>query len=263
MTSLDERMRRVQASGGTVHRDGDAPAVPAARQSSGRSTGQKFANDYLMKMAYGDGGKLQEERSLLAAAAQKGEGFPVASVDYTTKNGNGATYYPVMRDDKNFDQVVEQVATNTGLSGDEVLAQLGEPAAAEAAMRTGQNLAASHHAGISHAAERVATGLGADLIGEEPVRAAALKAMALEEEQLAKAMGLSPGNQPGGADAALPEWLPRMDNLAPWQTAAGYGAVAAGAGAASVALANHLTAKGQQQNDPVAHAAAMQAMNAY
>lgn len=265
MRSLKEMGDRARAAG--VDLSDDAPRSGGGQaQAAGnkrRSGGEAFASDYLMKMAYGKGGKLGEERSLLAAAARQGEGFPVASVAYTTKGGKDATYYPVMRGKEGFEQVVDQISTNTGLTPEEVLAQLGDPATAEAAMRTGQNLAGAHHAGIGHAAARVATGLGQDLIGEEPLRAAALKAMAIEQDALAKAMGLSPGNQPGGADARLPQWLPQMEGAAPWQTLAGYGAIAAGTGAAGLALANHLMAKGQQQSDPVAYAAAMQAMNAY
>lgn len=296
---MSEMKARAEAAGVDLSEDaprsgGGNAQAPGRQQNSG---GKKFVSDYLKKMAYGDGGKLGEERSLLAAAANKGEGFPVAAVDYTTKGGKDATYYPVMRGKETLEDVADQVSTNTGLTPEEVLAQLGDPAAAEAAMRTAQHLSASHHAGILNAAQRTATGLGADLIGDDSVRAraleamaveagqlrnavapgigadlvgtdadlraATLKAMAVEQDALAKALGLSPGNQPGGADAALPEWLPRMDNLTPMQTTGFYGAALAGAGAASVALANHLMAKGQQQSDPVAYAAAMQAMNAY
>jgi len=104
--------------------------------------------------------------------------------------------------------------------------------------------------------QSVADGLGS---ADEKVRAGAESQVA----QIQKVLGsvIKPevndwASQPVGAFKDLPV----MQSVTNGQMAM---AAATGAGAASVILANQLMAKGQQQNDPVAYAAAMQSMNAY
>jgi hypothetical protein len=260
----------------------------------------------LQGLAYGDGGKLAEERAILGAAHRQGNGFDGVPVVTYQGGGGERNYFPVQRRKESLDQAVAQVAKNTGLSPDEVLSQLGPADEARQALLNAGNLAASHHMGITNAAQRVAQGLGSHLIGsnadlrsqamaelqvtpqsigsalnlqdpavvkreagsallgeDETRRKAELEAMGIRPEDLAQKLGMAPGNQPGGADARLPEWLPQMQDLAPWQTLAGYGAATAGIGAGGVMLANHLMAQGQQQSDPIAYAKAMQSLAAY
>lgn len=104
--------------------------------------------------------------------------------------------------------------------------------------------------------QSVADGLGS---ADEKVRAGAESQVA----QIQKVLGsvIKPevndwASQPVGAFKDLPV----MQSVTNGQMAM---AAATGAGAASVILANQLMAKGQQQSDPVAYAAAMQSMNAY
>ena len=79
----------------------------------------------------------------------------------------------------------------------------------------------------------------------------------------ANAAAASMNEPPMASEPQLPSWLPHMQRLTPAQTGMAYGFAAAGAGAAGLALANHLAARGLQQQSPVDYAAAAQAMNAY
>lgn len=205
--------------------------------------------------------QLHEERNMLGAVSNMIDGGGLAAIE-----GAKGPYYAMLGKSGDYAQALADAAKHSGVAAEDIVAQFGGDAALEQAMRATQTAAYSHTAGINRAVNRASALLGEGLIsGDDAVRLAAADALGVEQEQLVKAWGLNPGNEPGGADQdfGLFEGLPRMDNLAPWQTGAFYGMAAAGAGAAGIALANHLLAKGQQQSDPIAHAQAMQAMNAY
>lgn len=202
--------------------------------------------------------QLHEERNMLGAVSNMIDGGGLAAIE-----GAKGPYYAMLGKSGDYAQALADAAKHSGVAAEDIVAQFGGDAALEQAMRATQTAAYSHTAGINRAVNRASALLGEGLIsGDDAVRLAAADALGVEQDALAKAWGLNPGNEPGGADAQLPDWLPRMDNLSPVQTSAAYGLAAAGAGAAGIALANHLLAKGQQQSDPIAYAQAMQAMQA-
>lgn len=104
--------------------------------------------------------------------------------------------------------------------------------------------------------QSVANGLGS---ADEQVRAGAESQVAQIQKVLGSVIKPEVNDWNAQPVAAFKD-LPVMQSLTNGQMAM---AAATGAGAASVMLANQLMAKGQQQNDPVAYAAAMQSMNAY
>lgn len=205
--------------------------------------------------------QLHEEKSMLGAVSNMIDGGGLAVIE-----GAKGPYYPMLGPKGDYAQALAAAAEHSGVAAEDIVGQFGGDAALKQAMQATQKAAYAHTSGINRAVNRASALLGEGLIsGDDAVRLAAADALGVEQDALAKAWGLNPGNEPGGADQdfGLFEGLPRMDNLAPWQTSAAYGMAAAGAGAAGIALANHLMAKGQQQSDPIAYAQAMQAMNAY
>lgn len=252
----------------------NTPSAPSAGGAPrGEGGGRRYKDDvpaqvheFLKDKIYAAAGKynnpqLHEERNMLGAISNMNNNGGLAVVE-----GAKGAYYPMLGKNGDYAQALANAAKHSGLAAEDIVAQLGGDDAAKQAMLATQKAAYSHTSGINRAVNRASAALGQGLIsGDDAVRLAAADALQIEQEQLAKAWGLNPGNEPGGADQdfGIFEGMPRMDNLAPWQTSAAYGMAAAGAGAAGIALANHLMAKGQQQNDPIAYAQAMQALNAY
>lgn len=237
---------------GMVDRQAPPPNAAPARQGGG-----KKEVPYLHQLAKGGKG-LSEDKSIISAAVNAQKMGQIGGF----LDAKGQPYYPVIRAGESPEQVLAVAARKSGLQPDEVLAQYedGMGGFTNQGMAN-QNLTSSHYHGMMHAAERAAAGMGRDLASEDAVlQARARGALGLEEELLRSRYG---GTAQMPADAGMPQWLPRMNNLTPVQTGMAYGLAAAGMGATGVALANHLMAKGQQQSDPVHYAAAMQALNAY
>lgn len=230
---------------------GTPPSTPAAKGGGGgKSRGRNFADKYIENIAYGDK-KLAEEIGIIGAARNAEQAGGFGALTY----GDDKSYYPVTRPKEEFADSVKRISENTGLSPEEVVSQLGGDEQAAALMANNQRVASSHHMGIMGSAKRALGTAGSHLIGEdEALQAKSLAALGIDKAMLAKRYG---------ADVGMPEWLPRMQNLSPVQTGMAYGLAAAGAGAGAIALANHLAAKGQQQQSPVDYAAAVQALNAY
>jgi len=255
--------------------------------------GPRFLHGYLQEKAYPKGvsSPLGEDISILGAARNLEEAGGAAGVEY----GKEKPYYPFLRGKETVDGVVQQVADNTGLTPADVLSQLGGAEQAEKSMRANQKLAASHQAGIGNAVHNAVEGVGRDLISDNPdLQAKALQAMNITAEKIQMVHGqaaaegfkaqvatkLTSANvdaqkealamlgiaeekygtvlKPEVNDAATFE-MPYLKDMPLWQHGLGAGAAAAGAGA----LAYHLMAAGQQQSDPAAYAATVQAMNAY
>ena len=248
-----------------VYEAGSAAAPGAApRRTTGGGGGGRTQDpvaSYINELAYG-GQRLSEEKAILSAALHAQEMGGIRGFEYTTSRGP-ATYYPVIEKGQAIDAALKRPMEVSGFTVPEIVEALGGEEQALAHMRAAQNVAGSHHKGIEKTARNAVRGVGADLISEEAEkRALALQAMGLDEAALASRFGAPPPpNAP--ADIGMPDWMPRMNNLSPVQTGMAYGALAAGTGAAGLALANHLIAQGQQQANPVEYAAAMQALNAY
>jgi hypothetical protein len=232
-------------------------------------------------------GKIWPEENAIVQRAIQGQGDGgYVTIAYDRGKGE-TTYVPVLHRvwDKatnqsryeTLDEALGQISANTGLLPDEIIEQVSQIPRAnatdeqwqaarqltEAGMRRNQELAGMHTEAMGHGAARAAKVMGADLMGEdEKRRALAARAMGLDEAALASRFGAAPLPN-ATADIGMPDWIPRMDNLSPVQTGMAYGALAAGTGAAGLALVNHLIAQGQQQANPVEYAAAMQALNAY
>ena len=249
-----------------VYEAGSAAAPGAAPRRTkggggGGGKGDAALRGYLTQHAYG-GNQLAEELSLLGAVRHAAENGGTGGFAYTS--GNKERFYqPVLRPNEVMGTALKRISENTGMTPDEIVAAAGGQERLEQMMANNQKVAGSHHLGIVKSAGNAARGIGADLIGEdEAQQLLALQALGLEKNALASRFGAPPPpNAP--ADIGMPDWMPRMNNLSPVQTGMAYGALAAGTGAAGLALANHLIAQGQQQANPVEYAAAMQALNAY
>jgi hypothetical protein len=253
--------------------------------------GARFLQGYLKEKAFPGGSSTREDINILGAARNLEEAGGAAGVEY----GKDKPYYPFQRGKETTDSVIQRVAENTGLEVDDVLSQLGGAEQAEASMRANQKMAASHQAGIGNAVHSAVEGVGADLISNNPeLRAKAIEAMNITAEKIQMVHGpaasdgfkaqvaakLTSGNidtqkealqelgiaeaqfstvlKPEVNDAATFQ-MPYLKDMPLWGHGLGAGAAAAGAGA----LAYHLMAGGQQQQDSAAYAATVQAMNAY
>jgi hypothetical protein len=248
-----------------VYEAGTAAAPGAApRRTSGAGGGGKgdaALQNYLTQRAY-DGSQLAEELSLLGAVRHAAENGGTGGFAYAS--GNKERFYqPVLRPNEAMGTALKRISENTGMTPDEIVTAAGGQERLEQMMANNQKVAGSHHLGIVKSAGNAARGIGADLVSEDDAQQLlALKALGLERDALASRFGTAPPPS-APADIGMPDWIPRMDNLSPVQTGMAYGALAAGTGAAGLALVNHLIAQGQQQANPVEYAAAMQALNAY
>jgi len=233
-------------------------APPRRPRAAGDGAGGDQAlRAYLSRHAYG-GNQLSEELSMLGAVRHAAENGGTGGFPYMA--GNKERFYqPVMRPNESMESVLKRISENTGMTPAEIVAKAGGEERLAQMMANNQKVAGSHHMGIVKSARNAARGIGGDLISEDDAQQAmALQALNLEEQALRARFG---ANVP--ADIGMPEWIPRMQSLSPVQTGMAYGALAAGAGAAGLVLANQLMAQGQQQANPVDYAAAMQALNAY
>lgn len=241
---------------------GAPPATRAASPRQGGGGGAKKETPYLHRLARSGKG-LSEDKSIISAALNAQEMGQIGGF----QDVKGQAYYPIIHGKESPEKVLAAVARESGLQPAEVLAQYkdGMGGFTNQALAN-DRLVSSHYMGMMGAAERAARGVGRDLLAEDiALQASARGALGIEEAALQSRYGgtrVVAAQMP--ADAGMPEWLPRMNNLPPVQTGMAYGLAAAGVGAgAAIALANHLAAKGQQQSDPVQYAAAMQALNAY
>jgi hypothetical protein len=272
-----------------TYEEGAAAAPGAAPRRTSGGGGDYPPEDpaveeYLAQAVKENGKTWREERTIIgkARAGQDQGGFAIFNYE---KNGRTIPYAPVLHKykvngqwvEEPLDTALKKASENSGRTPLEIIEEVSEIPLANATpdvmaqareitagkMRANQELTSSHLMGMAHGAGRAAQQLGVDLMGEsEEQQLLAMKILGLEKDALASRFGATTSVRPP-ADIGMPSWMPRMNNLSPVQTGMAYGALAAGTGAAGLALANHLIAQGQQQANPVEYAAAMQALNAY
>lgn len=240
---------------------GAAPPRPAAapRSSGSRKAPADPLNAFFHEAVYGGRPSWPEEKAMINKVMAAQEAGGVGVIPYTDERGRQKNYAPVVRKGETTKTALQRIAENTRSTPEQLIAAAGGPEQLDRILANNQAVAGMHHMGMVHGAQNAARTIGTNLLSEEAEQQAlALRALGVEEAALRSRYA---SQLP--ADAGMPQWLPRMNNLTPVQTGMAYGLAAAGMGAAGVALANHLMAKGQQQSDPVHYAAAMQALNAY
>jgi hypothetical protein len=162
----------------------------------------------------------------------------------------------------------------------------GDPDTAVARMMAeavaNQTLAEPHIQGMVKGGQRLAAGIGEQLLADNP-DPRLFSALGTTEDQLrqrwgtpvaggaeaataaappppAAAAAVQSAEVPVGINSSLPSWLPRDQRMSDLHTGLAYSGLAAGGAAGLAAL---LMDRGQPQQDPYDYAAAVAAMNAY
>lgn len=226
--------------------------------------------------------ELNERKTAVAqagkAAAHMGAEFPQTGLALYADNPN-KLYYPYIDKNEQVEPTIpavygflqkkgglagidentfaEAVSSASGIALDDM------PALGATALKMGQAnsmMAEPSIMGQVSASQRTGQNLAAMLKSERVEdREAAANYMGLQGEEVKKMQQWDTAAAGDGliTDALNPTGLP------PWANDFAWGALVAGGGGAAVATANALTHQGQQQMNPVAYAAHMQAMNAY
>ncbi len=179
--------------------------------------------------------------------------------------------------------IAEKISrTGTKVSPEELVERAvatygGDPESAFAQMlhygQINQQISEPHIQGMMNGGRRLATGLGEQLLADEP-NPLAYQVLGVTEDSLRQRYGAAPAaavadpfqvqptaaaEAPVGVSSRFPSWLPRDPNLSDLQSAMAYGGLGIGGAALAAALMN----QGAPQADPYDYAAAVAAMNAY
>ena len=294
------KLSKLKAQHGSVADDGTSSSGSSASRARGKarsykkngSSGGVKARDLAFSKNAPEGvqfvdapyAELNERKTAVAQARKAvehmGVEFPQTGLSLYADNPN-KLYYPYIDKNEQVEPTIpavhgflqkkgglagidentfaEAVSSASGIALDDM------PALGATALKMGQAnsmMAEPAIMGQVSAGERMGQNLGAMLKSERlEDRAAAANYMGLQGEEAAK---MNQWNTAAAGDGVIRRDMNPLD-LPPWANDFAWGALLAGAGGAGAAIgtAHSLSQQGQQQLNPVAYAAHMQAMNAY
>ena len=269
-----ERLERIKRSapradagevGGAPPPSSAAPPAGGSRRSSRGGYPEdpdSFLSDYLNGYAR-PSSWLQNQKLIRAVESAPGFG----TVPYKDKKGKEHRYALEWHKDQSLDDNLATPLARMGMSKEDLIKAATEEGTEEALMRMmqgNQSIMGAQFYNTNRAVNKAVRGVGQDLVSDNAdQRTMALGAMGLDAKQLQELY--APGSAPVPQDStgAIPEWVPHMKDMPALQTGLAYGALAAGAGAATLVTANLLAQQGAQQQANGAYASLMQQMNAY